>query len=317
MKLGNFEKVELRECWKTEDRDFTPWLARPENIEILSKTIDITLEVQGVEQGVGPFRADILCVDADSFESDGKHYVLIENQLEITDHKHLGQLMTYAAGLDAVTIIWISSKFTEEHRAALDWLNRITDETFRFFGIEIELYRIDDSLPAPRFNVVAKPNDWSKVVKRTASNQTTSELEILRQEYWQSFGTFMEDSKSFLKVRKPNQGLYYGFPIGRSGFTLSAHIKVKENTINVILWLDGKSHKEYFDELRANCFAGSVSELGSEINWFRNDNKNSSQIFITSDADYKAKEDWVNQFIWFKENLEKFANFFKPEIAKI
>jgi RecB family endonuclease NucS len=132
MKLGRLEKVELRSFWKKEDRDFTPWLAQDENIQLLSETIGIELEVQSQEEGVGPFRADILCMDMAN-----NHFVLIENQLEKTDHTHLGQLMTYAAGLDAVSIIWIAQKFTEEHRAALDWLNRITDSTFNFFGIEI------------------------------------------------------------------------------------------------------------------------------------------------------------------------------------
>jgi len=177
MKFGRLEKVELRDFWYKEDKDFTPWLAKPENIEILSEAIGIELEVQSQEQNVGPFRADILC-----FDINDNHYILIENQLEKTDHTHLGQLMTYAAGLDAITIIWISPRFTEEHRAALDWLNRITDETFRFFGIEIELYRIGDSFPAPMFNVVSKPNDWSKNVKKTASNLTLNDAGILRHE---------------------------------------------------------------------------------------------------------------------------------------
>ncbi len=120
MKFGRLQKVELRDFWEKEDRHFTPWLAKPENIEILSEAIGIELEVQSQEQNVGPFRADILC-----FDINDNHYVLIENQLEKTDHTHLGQLMTYAAGLDAVTIIWISPRFTEEHRAALDWLKEL------------------------------------------------------------------------------------------------------------------------------------------------------------------------------------------------
>jgi hypothetical protein len=312
MELGRFEKVELRECWLTEAGSFTPWLAKPENIEILSEAIGITLEVKSQEQNVGPFRADILCSDLND-----NHYVLIENQLERTDHVHLGQLMTYAAGLDAVTIIWISSEFTEEHRAALDWLNRITDETFRFFGIEIELYRIGSSIPAPRFNIVAKPNDWSKVVKRTASNLAMSDIEMLRQEYWQEFKTFMENNKSFLKVGKPSPRSYSDFSIGRSGFTLAANIKTKEKLISVFIWMAGKNHKENFDKLFSNCFERSVSEHGTEINWFRNDSNNSSQIFISLKADFREREDWANQFQWFKTNLENFSNFFRPEIAKL
>lgn len=127
MNIGKLEKVDLRDYWNNEATDFTPWLAKEENIKQLGDAIGIELEVVGQEQNVGPFRADILCTDQEN------HYVLIENQLEITDHKHLGQIMTYAAGLNAVSIIWIASQFTDEHRAAIDWLNRITDSDFNFF----------------------------------------------------------------------------------------------------------------------------------------------------------------------------------------
>ena len=128
-------------------------------LEILGKEIGIDLEVEATEKHVGPFRADILCKD-----TINGNWVLIENQLEPTDHKHLGQLLTYATGLKAVTIIWIAERFTEEHRATLDWLNNITDETLNFFGIEVELWKIGDSPSAPRFRMVSKPNDWTKSI---------------------------------------------------------------------------------------------------------------------------------------------------------
>ncbi len=128
--LGRLERVDLREIWLSEAQDFTPWLARPENLSVLAETLGMELELEAQEQAVGPFRADLLCKD---LESD--KWVLVENQLERTDHRHLGQLMTYAAGLKAVSIVWIAASFTEEHRAALDWLNEITDESFEFFGL--------------------------------------------------------------------------------------------------------------------------------------------------------------------------------------
>ena len=113
--LGRLEKVELRDIWITEDQDFTPWLAQEENLSVLADTIGVDLELEAQEKNVGPFRADILCRDTGTGD-----WVLIENQLERTDHTHMGQLMTYAAGLQAVTIVWVSSRFTDEHRAALD-----------------------------------------------------------------------------------------------------------------------------------------------------------------------------------------------------
>ena len=156
--LGRLERVDLRDVWQTEDQDFTPWLAQDENIGILGETLGMELEVEAQEKDVGPFRADILCRDANS--PDHESWVLIENQLERTDHTHLGQLLTYAAGLRTVTIIWVAQRFTDEHRAALDWLNEITSERYQFFGLEVELWQIGESLAAPKFNIVSKPNEW-------------------------------------------------------------------------------------------------------------------------------------------------------------
>jgi hypothetical protein len=161
--LGRLERVELRDIWASEAASFTPWLARSENIAILGETLNIELELEAQQRAVGPFRADLLCKDIDT-----DRWVLIENQLERTDHTHLGQLLTYASGLDAVTIIWIAARFTEEHRSTLDWLNKITNESFRFFGLEVELWRIGDSPAAPRFNIVSKPNEWSHSVAKAA-----------------------------------------------------------------------------------------------------------------------------------------------------
>src|SRR3989338_5471256 len=169
--LGKLEKVDLRQIWQTEGQDFTPWLAREENLEMLGEVIGMELELEAQEKDVGPFRADILCKN-----TEDESLVLIENQIERTDHKHLGQLLTYAAGLQSVTIVWVAAKFTEEHRAALDWLNEITDKKFRFFGLEVELWKIGNSAAAPKFNVISKPNNWSKTVSDAAKeieNQTT------------------------------------------------------------------------------------------------------------------------------------------------
>ena len=162
--LGRLTKVDLRQAWISEPGDFTPWLAQPENIVLLGEAIGIELEVESQEKSVGPFRADILCRD-----TTDRHYVLIENQLERTDHTHLGQLLTYAAGLDAVTIVWVAARFTDEHRAALDWLNRATTTGFNFFGLEVELWQIGNSPFAPKFNVVSQPNDWSRTVQEQAA----------------------------------------------------------------------------------------------------------------------------------------------------
>lgn len=196
--LGRLKKLELREAWETEAGDFTPWLAREENLKLLGDAIGIELECEAQEKNVGPFRADILCKDTATND-----WVLIENQLERTNHGHLGQLLTYAAGLNAVTIVWIAERFSDEHRAVMDWLNERTDEKINLFGLEIELWQIGDSPPAPKFNVVSQPNDWTRTVQDAASSAEVTQHQQIQLRFWTAFRQFMEAKGSSIKCRKP------------------------------------------------------------------------------------------------------------------
>jgi hypothetical protein len=312
MKLGRLEKLDLRTFWKKEATDFTPWLAQEENIQLLSETIGIELEVQSQEESVGPFSADILCKD-----TINDHYVLIENQLEKTDHTHLGQLMTYAAGLDAVTIIWISQKFTEEHRAALDWLNRITDDTFTFFGIEIELYKIGDSSPAPMFNIVSKPNDWTKQVKRSTTSQPATDTKLLQQEYWQGLKDFMEAEKSSVKMQNPLPQHWTNIAIGRSNFHLSASVNSRDSSINIWLNIMGEQAKENYDKLNELAYENSFIEVHKDLVWDKMDGRKMSAVMLKAPGDFTDRNDWNIQFEWFKDNLERYTKYFKPKVAKL
>ena len=244
--LGHLTRVDLRDIWTSEASDFTPWLAREENLKILGDTLgidDLVLEAQ--EKSVGPFRADILCKDIGS-----DAWVLVENQLERTDHVHLGQLMTYASGLEAVTIIWIAARFTEEHRSTLDWLNRITDESIRFFGLEIELWRIGDSPAAPKFNVVSKPNDWSRSVSHAAraiDETELSDIRILQREYWADLQQVLENQGGpYSGPRKPPPTSWMAYPIGRSGMNLATVMIRPKKRIEVRLYLSTKQAKAFF-----------------------------------------------------------------------
>ncbi len=310
MKLGKLEKLQLRNYWRNEGTDFTPWLAQEENIQLLSEAICIDLEVHGQEKGVGPFRADILCKDTTT-----DHYVLIENQLEKTDHTHLGQLMTYAAGLDAVTIIWIAQRFTEEHRAALDWLNRITDDTFNFFGIEIELYKIGNSPAAPMFNIVSKPNGWSKSA-RTITEGKLSDFRLLQKEYWENFKIFLEENSSF-KMQTPRPQYWANFGIGKSYFYLSTQIYSKEDSLGLMLNITGERAKSLYEQLYTLAYDDSLKELSRDIKWDKMENKIMCCVYLKTQGDFTNKSDWLNQFEWFKANLEKFAKFFKPKVKDL
>jgi hypothetical protein len=312
MDIGRLEKLDLRYLWQREATEFTPWLAKEENIQLLSDAIGIKLEVQSQEESVGAFRADILCKDLMD-----DHYVLIENQLERTDHTHLGQLMTYAAGLDAVTIIWIAQKFTEEHRAALDWLNSITDETINFFGIEIEVYKIGDSLPAPMFNIVSKPNDWSKQVRKSTEAANLSGIKLFKMEYWQGLKEFMEEHKSTVKMRNPQAQHWSDISIGKSDIYVTAAMFSRTNTIEIWLVIRGQQAKQNFDKLYEIAYNVSLKEIDGNIIWDRMEELSRCGVILRRKADFADKNDWSNQFLWFKENLEKYVQFFKPLITKI
>ena len=231
--LGRLEKVDLRSHWATEDQDFTPWLAQEGNLEILGNTIGIELELEAQEKDVGPFKADILCKNTATDD-----WVLIENQLARTDHTHLGQLMTYAAGLNAVTIVWVADRFTDEHRAALDWLNDVTEERFQFFGLEIELWRIGDSLAAPKFNIVSNPNDWSKAVGRASrriGTEALTERQQLYQRFWTDMNRFLQDDAVGLRPQKPQPQMWTSFGIERTGMHIAAVISAQKRRISAEL----------------------------------------------------------------------------------
>lgn len=249
--LGKLEKVRLRETWKTEAQDFTPWLAKPENIAILGDALGMELEVKSVEESVGLFRADIVCTD---IENDT--HVLIENQLERTDHGHLGQIITYAAGTDAATIVWISKRFTEEHRAALDWLNEHTRDNVQFFGIQVELWKIGNSDPAPRFNIVSKPNNWVRAVVRASNegNRALTEIREIQLKYWTEFGEYLEGLDTGLIIRTPKPYSHKAFSIGRSGFHLSVVTNTFHSWIRAELYISIENAKEYFLKLQLNDY---------------------------------------------------------------
>ncbi|MDP4291002.1 MAG: DUF4268 domain-containing protein [Bacteroidota bacterium] len=312
MKIGKLEKVDIRQLWNGEASDFTPWLAKDENIELLSDVIGVDLEVVQQEKNVGPFRADILCKS-----TVDDHNVLIENQLEKTDHTHLGQILTYAAGLDAVTIIWIAKNFTEEHRAAIDWLNKITDEKFNFFGIEIEVYQIGDSLPAPFFQVVSKPNDWAKSIKATNQNQGLTDTKALNLEYWQAMKQYFAESGAKLKPQKPSPQNWSNFALGKTDIYLAAVASVRDGSIRVELNINSSNSKEQFNILKSKYQELAVTEIGNDVFWNELPERRVSLVSLEKKANVADKTYWPDQHKWFLDTLEKFDKFFRHKIKDL
>lgn len=316
IKLSTITPVELRDCWQSESSDFTPWLAQEENMKLLAEAINIDeLEVIAQEEYVGPYRADILCK-----EPGTEKFVLIENQLEKTDHTHLGQIMTYAAGLDAVTIIWIAQRFTEEHRAAIDWLNNITDKEFNFYGIEIKLIKIDDSCAAPVFNVIAKPNDSSKSARSASSQKSIddkTDTEKFRYEFWLSFIEYMNDNPSKLfRPQRASDNHWMNIAIGTSKAGICLLINQRDNKITTQLYINDDIEKKLFDAL-LEYKEKATSEICQNLDWRRLDGKKSSTIDLVLNCDLSDKSKHYELFEWLKVNTEKFIMFFKPILKNI
>jgi len=310
--LGKLEKVNLRAAWNNEAGDFTPWLGEEENITLLGDAIGIELEVEAQEKAVGPFSADILCKD-----TVNDHWVLIENQLEKTDHTHLGQLMTYAAGLDAVTIVWIAGKFTDEHRAAIDWINDITEEGINFFGLEIELWKIDNSPVAPKFNIVCKPNDWSKSVKTTARKTELSDTKKLHLEYWTELGKYLEDNHSFIKCRTPRPQHWMNFAIGRTHFKITARVNTQKKEIGAYLCVYGEDKVAYYHLLRENYKERVEKKTGMELDWRELPNAKESHVETYLKAEPTDKSKWSEQHLWLKNTIEELHKIFSPIIKEL
>ena len=316
--LGQLKPVEVREVWSGEASDFTPWLGRPENLAQLGEALGISLELEAQEQYVGPFRADLLCKN-----TVDDHWVLIENQLARTDHTHLGQLMTYAAGLKAVTIIWIAERFTSEHRAALDWLNDITGDDFQFFGVEIEAWRIGESAVAPRFSVVSKPNDWTKSVQKGANTVDLTDVKKLQLEFWSAFREWMEQHSS-VRCQKPLPQHWTTHPIGRAGFHLSSIASTSDSESNeasggelrVELVASNVNTKQLFPLLEADRTAIEAA-LGTTLTWRNEPDTKSAKTYVRRSVELANRESWPDYFKWLQEWLESFTRVFALRVKQL
>jgi len=314
--LGQLIPIDdLRSVWPSEASDFTPWLARAENLEALGSAIGIELELEAQEKNVGPFRADILCKN-----TRDSSWVLIENQLERTDHTHLGQILTYAAGLQAVTIVWVAKSFTEEHRATLDWLNDITEQDFGFFGLEVELWQIGDSPKAPKFNVACKPNDWSRSVSKVATHLKegpVTETQELQFDFWSQFNGFLDRENYSITLRKPAPQNWQYYGIGRTGFALAAFCNPRDRWIGTSLVLQDDNAKAYFNLLKEEK-ERIEQELGNKLDWRELPGAKESRIhFDNRDMDPKNREQWNNQHKWLADALTKMDQVFRERIKTL
>jgi hypothetical protein len=300
--LARLKKVELREAWRHEANDFTKWLAEDENLRLLADEIGFDLKLIQVEAAVGDFNADILAEE----ENTGRK-IIIENQLELTNHAHLGQIITYASGYDAGVIVWVVRDVREEHRQALDWLNTHTDDTIEFYLVKIELWQIGDSPFAPKFDVICKPNDWAKAVKGATESRELSETKASQLEFWTRLKEYAQQRKSKVRLQKPSPQHWTNVPIGSSEAHVALTVNSRDGGFGVELYIS--NNKELYERLLVRKDE-IERDLGEALVWMALPEKKASRIKVTMDGDFDQKTAWDGYFQWLLTEAEKFQAVF-------
>jgi len=310
MELGKLEKIPLREAWKHEALNFTNWLAEDENLKLLSDEIGIDISFLQTEASVGKFSVDILAE-----EENTNRKIVIENQLESTDHDHLGKIITYASGFDAEIIIWIVKDVRDEHKQAIDWLNDNTNEKINFFAINIELWRIGNSPFAPKFNIISKPNNWAKALKKSTSNQSqnnTTDLKMLQLEFWTNLNDYFNNNSN-INTRTPRAQHWYDLTLGvGSKAHLSLVVHNREQYCSVEVYIPNS--KELYFELEKNK-ENIESETNLKFEWMELPEKQASRVKVKKTSfNLNDTENWEDEYKWLLATVEKIKPIFAKHI---
>lgn len=300
--LGTLKEItDLRSIWPHEALNFTPWVA--ENVDLLADAVGLDITVDETESSVGDFNVDIY-----ASETGTDRKIIIENQLEDTDHDHLGKLITYASGKGADVVIWVVKHAREEHKAAVEWLNNHTDDKIGFFLCEIKLFQIGDSQIAPAFTVVERPNDWTKEIRKTASANSTQQQRL---EYWQAFNDYAFSDANFSRIfnkRKPTTDHWMDFSIGSSACHIAVSQIQKRKAVDVELYIN--DDKELFKSLFAHKDE-IEKNMEMELEWKELPERKASRILIEKTIDLDDRATWPEQFDYIMDTCIKMKRAFK------
>lgn len=300
--LGTLKEItDLRSIWPHEALNFTPWVA--ENVDLLADAVGLDITVDETESSVGDFNVDIY-----AFETGTDRKIIIENQLEDTDHDHLGKLITYASGKGADVVIWVVKHAREEHKAAVEWLNNHTDDKIGFFLCEIKLFQIGDSQIAPAFTVVERPNDWTKEIRKTASANSTQQQRL---EYWQAFNDYAFSDANFSRIfnkRKPTTDHWMDFSIGSSACHIAVSQIQKRKAVDVELYIN--DDKELFKSLFAHKDE-IEKNMEMELEWKELPERKASRILIEKTVNLDDRATWPEQFDYIMDTCIKMKRAFK------
>lgn len=307
MKLIKQKRINPRKIWPNEATNFTPWLA--ENISELGEIIGMELEVVGQEVSVGPYSADILAKDINT-----EDYVVIENQLEKTNHDHLGKSITYASALGAKTIVWIATDFTEEHKKSLDWLNDNTNEDLAFWGIQLELWQISEDTASMRLNVVSTPSTNVKTIKNRTNNE--SESRNIQLNFWTKFREKLEKTKKIPSLQTPQARYWFDVRIGRSNILLSDFCNTEKSVVGIRLYIRSSVVDVYYPALLAR--KGEINKaLGCEPEWDPNPAAKDKTIALSHQTDLSDPSKVEEALDWLVEQTLIFHRVFSKEVKDI
>lgn len=303
IKLGRLEKINnLRSIWANEEKDFTPWLAKEQNMKILSDALGISIKTTKTEARVGKYELDILAIDEDTNEN-----IIIENQLETSDHEHLGKIFMYGAGYDAKTIIWIVKDYNEEHKQAVEWLNEHSDDNINIFLVKIELLKIGNSDIAPNFEIISQPNGWTKTIRNNHGNMELTGMRLIDLNFWQGFNEYLKSNPNSFSIRKAQPHHWYDFAIGSSDCSIDLTV-LKTGEITCSLWI--YDNKDLFNKLYNNR-AQIEQELGYSVKWDLKEGKSASSIDLKSDFRLDLKSnDLASGYEWLLSKAEDFKRVF-------
>lgn len=304
-KMGKLKEVDIRKLWGHEQYDFSNWLA--DNLDVLNDEIGLTLSEVEKEVYVGAYRCDLVGQDEVTGEK-----IIIENQLEMSNHDHLGKIITYASGLDASVIVWIVKEAREEHRSAIEWLNNNTSKNINFFLIEIHAYQIGDSEYAPKFEVVEKPNDFIKNAKNQSGSGEMNKRQSERLEFWTQFNEMVAERGKPFNIRKATTDHWYDIAIGISGAHIALNLVNKENCVVVELYIS--DDKELYDMLYEK--KNEIEQkIGLSLDWRRLNDKKASRIIYKIEGlnfeDHSNYTELMNEMI---DKAQLFTNVFKEYV---
>ena len=307
MDLGKLKEINIKTVWKHEQYDFSNWLAEEENIQQLGDTLNLSLTDVEKEKFVGSYRCDIICKD----EITGKN-VLIENQLEASNHDHVGKIITYASGLNATIIVWIVKEAREEHRSAIEWLNKHTDEEISFFLIEVHAYTIEGSKPAPYFKIIQQPNDFAKQVKSISRNAEMNDSQSSRLEFWTLFNEILEQKGKPFNKRKATVDHWYSVAVGSARCHISIDLVNRDHIIRINMWIP--DDKELFDSFFSN--KDDIEKLvGHPLTWKKSEDKKAAYAYsVIEGLDFSHPDNYeelINKAI---EEVLLFKKAFQPYI---